>query len=130
MDKALNQSLTKQNIKVGFKGIGIWPFNPKAMENKTQPLSIYIVRNSNGDKGSEDHYSLDEQASHSHIEEKDYAFAKLFNIAKVVKPSTIEYNHVEQEHWYYVEMPHCPCLIDNAKITHLPINIIDLSPNL
>ncbi len=31
VDKALNQSLTKQNIKVRFKGIGIWPFNPKVM---------------------------------------------------------------------------------------------------
>jgi hypothetical protein len=28
-------TLTKKNIKVGFKAIGIWPFNPKAMDNKT-----------------------------------------------------------------------------------------------
>jgi len=100
------------------------------MENKTQPLSIYIIRNSNGDKGGEGHYSLDEQASHDHIEEAEYVPAKLFSIARVVGPSTTEYNHVEQEHWYYVEMPHSPCLIDNAKVAHLPINIIDPSPNL
>jgi hypothetical protein len=35
VDKALNQLLTKQNIKVGCKGTRIWPFKPKAMENKT-----------------------------------------------------------------------------------------------
>ncbi len=57
VDKALNQSLTKQNIKVQFKRIGIWPFNPKVMQNKTQPLNIYILGNSNGDHGGEDHYS-------------------------------------------------------------------------
>jgi hypothetical protein len=27
VDKTLDQSLTKQNIKVGFRRIGIWPFN-------------------------------------------------------------------------------------------------------
>jgi hypothetical protein len=39
VDIALNQLLTKQSIKVGFKGTRIWPFNPKAMENKTQPTN-------------------------------------------------------------------------------------------
>jgi len=56
------------------------------MENKTQPVNIYIVENSNGDKGGEDHYSLDEQASHGHIEEEESTVAKLLNIVKVVGP--------------------------------------------
>ncbi len=56
--------------------------------------------------------------------------AKLLIIVKIVGLSTIEYNHVEQEHRYYVEMPHSPCLVDDAKIAQLPINLINPSPNL
>jgi hypothetical protein len=100
------------------------------MENKTQSSNIYIGGNSNGDQGGEDHYSLYGQASHGLIEEEEYAIAKLLNIARVVGPSTIEYNHVEQEHWYYVEMPHNLCMINNVEVTHLPINLLDPSPNL
>jgi hypothetical protein len=40
VDEALNQSLTKKNIKGRFKGIVIWLFNPKPMENGTQPIHI------------------------------------------------------------------------------------------
>jgi hypothetical protein len=58
VDKALDQLLTKHNIKAGFKRTGIWPFNLKAIENKTQPISAYIVGNSNGDQRGEDHIHL------------------------------------------------------------------------
>ncbi len=67
VDKSLNQSLIKQNIKVGFKWTKIWPFNPKAIENKTHPTNIYIVGDSNGDQGGEDHYSLNEQVTHGRL---------------------------------------------------------------
>jgi hypothetical protein len=40
VEKTLDQSLTKKKIKVGFRGIGIWPFNLKAMEKKTQLVNI------------------------------------------------------------------------------------------
>jgi len=43
----LNQSLTKQNIKVGFRVIRIWPFNLKAMDEKIKPTNIYTTMNSN-----------------------------------------------------------------------------------
>jgi hypothetical protein len=32
--RSLNQSLIKQTIKVGFRVIRIWPFNPKIMDEK------------------------------------------------------------------------------------------------
>ncbi len=67
MDKALDQLLMKQNIHAGFKWIGIWPF----LENKTQPINIYTIGNSNGDQGGEDDYLSYDQASHSHIEEEE-----------------------------------------------------------
>jgi hypothetical protein len=34
VDKALNLGMSKQNIKHGFKVIGIWAINPKAMVDK------------------------------------------------------------------------------------------------
>jgi hypothetical protein len=41
------------------------------MENKTQPINIYTIGNSNGDQGGEDDYLSYDQASHSHIEEEE-----------------------------------------------------------
>jgi hypothetical protein len=35
VDKTLNQSLTKHNIKARFEATSIWPLNLKAMTNKT-----------------------------------------------------------------------------------------------
>jgi hypothetical protein len=43
VDRALNQSLYKQNIKVGFKTTWIWPLNPRAMDNQSKPNELYIV---------------------------------------------------------------------------------------
>lgn len=130
VDKTLDQSLTKKKFKVGFRGRGIWPFNPEAMDNKTQLASIYIARNSNGDQGGEDHYSLNDQVGHNHIEGEEFVVTKLLSIAKVTRPSTTEYNHMEHEHRYYVETPHSLCVIDDVKITHLVINLANPSPNL
>jgi hypothetical protein len=91
------------------------------MENKTQPINIYTIGNSNGDQGGEDHYSSYDQASHSHIEEEESIATQLFNIAKVVRPSTTKYNHFKHKHRYYVDMLHNTCLINDAKVAHLPI---------
>jgi hypothetical protein len=44
VDKTLNQSLTKHNIKARSKAIGIWPLNLKAMTNKT---SFKLLHNNN-----------------------------------------------------------------------------------
>jgi hypothetical protein len=38
-------------MKVRFKAIGIWPLNPKAMENKTQPSNICTTTNVNTKEG-------------------------------------------------------------------------------
>ncbi len=57
----LHQSLTKKNIKVGFKVIGIWYFNPKAMDNKTQPSEIYITININNHGSDKKEYTSNEE---------------------------------------------------------------------
>jgi hypothetical protein len=64
VDKVLNQSLTKQNIEVQFRVIGIWSFKPKAMDEKTKSTNIYTTMNSNHGEG--DHrYTSKDQASQS-----------------------------------------------------------------
>jgi hypothetical protein len=47
----------KKKIKYGFITISIWPFNPKAMDGKTQPLEVYIATNMNN-VGSEKNYTI------------------------------------------------------------------------
>jgi hypothetical protein len=44
--RSLDQSLIKQTIKVGFRVIRIWPFNPKIMDEKiklTNPRICYKI---------------------------------------------------------------------------------------
>jgi hypothetical protein len=38
----------------------IWPFNPKAMDNKTKPLKVYTITNMNN-AGSENDYTTNEE---------------------------------------------------------------------
>jgi hypothetical protein len=41
VDKILDQSLSKKNIKSGFRDTRIWPLNLKAMDHKTRPFKVY-----------------------------------------------------------------------------------------
>ncbi len=57
VDQAINQTFTNKNIKVGFKATGVWPFNPKAMDNKTQPLEIYTTTSINNHGSNQEEYT-------------------------------------------------------------------------
>ncbi len=61
VDQAIDQSPTKKKIKVGFKAIGIWPFNPKTMDNKTEPSKIYTTNTINNHGGDQKEYTLNEK---------------------------------------------------------------------
>jgi hypothetical protein len=41
VDKAIDQSLTKDNIRSWFMVIDIWPLNPRTMDKNTQMSIIY-----------------------------------------------------------------------------------------
>jgi hypothetical protein len=43
VDKALDQSVSKKNIKLGFKVIGIYRPNPKTMDESTKPSDSYTL---------------------------------------------------------------------------------------
>ncbi len=41
VDQALDKSIMEQNIKFGFRVIGIYLLNPRGMDSKTEPSNIY-----------------------------------------------------------------------------------------
>lgn len=86
VDKALDQSPTKQNIEVGFNVIRIWPFNLRAMDENIELTNIYTSMNSNHEEG-EDHYTTEE-----------YVVVELLNIIRLVAMSTTDYYQEKHEH--------------------------------
>jgi hypothetical protein len=61
VDKALNQLMTKQNIKAWFKVAIIWHLKPKVMDNKIKPSSIYTSRIVKSKSESENDYTSNGQ---------------------------------------------------------------------
>jgi len=45
VDRALDLVLSKRNINNGFKVMGSYPFNPKAMDDRTKPNELYTTKN-------------------------------------------------------------------------------------
>ncbi len=43
VNEELNVALSKRNIKNGFNVTRIWPFNPKAMDERIKPSEFYAV---------------------------------------------------------------------------------------
>jgi hypothetical protein len=44
VDKTLNHSLTKQNIKERFKTIRIWSLDSRPMDNQNRPNKLYTTK--------------------------------------------------------------------------------------
>jgi hypothetical protein len=59
VDQALKTIINKKNMKFKFRATCIWPFNPIAMDIKTQPSQIYITELVN-DQGNENKIRNDE----------------------------------------------------------------------
>ncbi len=66
VDKALNQSLIKQNMKLGFKVYGMRLLNPKAMEHRTRLSDIYITQTTSDNGEGEEDKNLDDEAKGNH----------------------------------------------------------------
>ncbi len=43
VNKTLNLTFTRKNIMLRFKGTWIWPLNPRAMDSKTGPSTLYTL---------------------------------------------------------------------------------------
>ncbi len=61
VDKALDQSLTNQNMTSIFNICGIRSLNPKTMEHNINPLDIYITLTINDNEEVEEDYNSNEK---------------------------------------------------------------------
>ncbi len=65
VDKIIDQSLIKDNIRLGFRVTNIWSLNPKAMNERTQLSKIYIETIiMDGEHLGEDGYISGDQNDH------------------------------------------------------------------
>ncbi len=73
----------QKNVKSGFRVIGIWSFNPKAMDEKTRPNEIYIIitihiSNEDNDSFDETIFDIDQWGENG-------ATTQLLNITTIVE---------------------------------------------
>ncbi len=61
MNKALDQAFSRKNIISGFKNTGIWLLNPKAMDERTRPSSLYTLMNQTRKDQDDDYQSNQEE---------------------------------------------------------------------
>jgi len=54
---SLRAIIHQKKIRFGFRTTGIWPLNPKAMDNKIIPSKVYTELNLNNAR-SEDEYTI------------------------------------------------------------------------
>jgi hypothetical protein len=75
VDKALQQSLKKENIKLGFRVYGIWPLNPSTMVGKFGPSDVF-----NTTKEEEHELSYHSDATYEFNNSEVKVATKLLNI--------------------------------------------------
>jgi hypothetical protein len=52
-------------MKFGFKTIGIWPINPKAMDSKTKPSKVYTTSININNARIEEDYTIEEETENN-----------------------------------------------------------------
>jgi hypothetical protein len=66
MGRPSNRSIShKEKIKARFKATSIWPFNPKAMDNKIRTSKIYNATNINNHGSDQKECTSNEETDHS-----------------------------------------------------------------
>ncbi len=114
--KALNVALSKRNIKNGFKVIGIWPFNPKAMDGRTKPSEFYHVDRNNNASNEDNEKNSNEATNDTKGWGKDGTIVELINIATTINDIATTRTNVDGQEKlprYYVEEPTSPGIIEN-----------------
>jgi len=95
VDQAINQSLTKKNIKSGFKVIGIWPFNPKAMDSKIRPSKIYTITSINDHGSDQEVYTSNGKTDCNQSQQwkEKFVVVEFLHIAKTLVHQTTPNDH-------------------------------------
>ncbi len=108
IDKALDLVLSKRNIKNGFQVIGIWPFNPKAMDGRTKPNELYIANHNNNTSNEDNVKKFNGTMNDTKGWGEDGVVVKLINIITTIDELAKTKANVdgqEQLPRYYVEKP-------------------------
>ncbi len=108
IDKALDLVLSKRNIKNGFQVIGIWPFNPKAMDGRTKSNELYIANHNNNTSNEDNVKNFNGTMNDTKGWGEDGVVVKLINIITTIDELAKTKANVdgqEQLLRYYVEKP-------------------------
>ncbi len=88
VDKALVVALSKRNIKSQFQDIGIWPFNPKAMDGSTKPGELYTIDCNNSTLDEHNEEKFDEAINDTKGWGEDGTSSKLISITTIIHDTT------------------------------------------
>ncbi len=92
----------------GFKGIGIWPLNLRAMDSKIGPNTLYALQNQAKEKEIL-------QQKDGEQEWTEHTIAKKFiNMGSITKVTIIGLSKNQPR--YYVNMPKIPIITNHAFI--------------
>ncbi len=126
VDKALQQSLKKENIKFGFKVCKIWPLNSISMARKFGPSEVFTTTKEKDPRNSYHSYTTVQTNDN---EDEAKTTTKLLNITKtfqgvvIVTPTKTKCPFSPTPH-YYVEMSCSPTTpTTNPKLI---VNLEDL----
>jgi hypothetical protein len=95
VNQTISQFLTKKNINVGFKATCIWPFNPKAMDNKLRPSEIYTATNITDHGSDQEEYTSNEEIDRNQSQQwrEESIVAKFLHMAKTLVHQTTPKDH-------------------------------------
>jgi hypothetical protein len=104
----------KNKISFGLKTTCIWPLNPKAIDNKTRPLEVYIATNLNNG-GSEEDYTIENEAKNNPQWGDGFVIIEFMHIVETNQHPTSKYlpNYMlKNDHRYYVNMTQNSIMIE------------------
>jgi hypothetical protein len=104
--KGFEHIFEQKNVKSGIRVMGIWPFDPKAMDEKSRPNEIYRtitihISNEDNDSFNATIYDIDQWGENG-------LNTQLLNIITIVESVGIGDDIIVKEQpkiMYYVEMP-------------------------
>jgi hypothetical protein len=126
VDKALDQALSRKNKISRFKNTRIWLLDPKAMNERIRPSSLYTIVNQIREDQDDDYQSNQEEDGEMEWA-KQNVVEKLINITSTAEPTTHEFmlnNVAQNQPRYYVDMPTLSRII-NLELVSLTKKLVE-----
>ncbi len=115
VNKVLDQTLIRKNIILKFKGTRVWPFNLRAMEEKTSPSTLYTLVNRTREDDDDDYHSNEEDGEQQWT--KHAIIKELLNIGLTIKVTT--HDLFKDQLWYYVKLLKIPTITNHTFVIKL-----------